>query len=235
MSRPMDRHGHIARRSLLAGAALLGVDPALAQPPIDVLDARMARRERYFQALDEAAPDFALQDADGHAVTLVAPRGKTVVLTFIYTLCPDVCPLISERVAKIQTMTKTTPLHDDLAFVSITADPVRDGPDAMKSYGAQHGLDASNWTFLTSGPARPDATRALSLLYHNRYQPEADGSITHGVVFHVIDAQGRLRGNFRGLDWKPDNLVFFLQALAALEHKPAGAVSSFLDTLQNLF
>lgn len=226
----------IARRGVLIGAGLLVVRPARAQRSMNDIDARMSRREHYFQQLDEPAPDFALQDADGHPVALKNLRGKIVVLTFIYTRCPDICPLISERVAKIQRMIKGGELRSAVEFASITADPVRDLPAVMKAYGEQHGLDPSNWTFLTSGPERPDATRALSLRYSNRYQPETDGSITHGVVFHVIDAQGRLRGNFHGLDWNPDSLVFFLQALADRERTtPGSARSSFWTSLRNLF
>ena len=85
----MHRNPQIARRVLLTratvGAALLAVRPAWAQS-LDRLDARMQSRERYFQALDEAAPEFALQDTDGRPITLAAFRRKIVVLTFIYTL-----------------------------------------------------------------------------------------------------------------------------------------------------
>lgn len=233
---PMNPGDRIARRGLLIGLGVLTVHPVQAQQSMTDIDDRMLRREHYFQKLDEPAPDFALQNADGHPVALKDFRGKIVALDFVYTLCPDVCPLISERVAKIQRMIKGRALHDTVEFVSITADPVRDLPAVMKSYGTQHGLDSFNWIFLTSGPDRPDATRDLSARYHNHYRQEADGSITHGVVFHVIDGDGRLRGNFHGLDWTPDNLVYFLQALADQGRKPAGGIlSSFWTSLKELF
>lgn len=40
------------------------------------------------------APDFALRNADGRTVRLSDHRGKAVLLTFVYTGCPDICPLI---------------------------------------------------------------------------------------------------------------------------------------------
>lgn len=232
----MRLHDHIARRGLLVGIALLVVRPARAQPSMADLDARMARREHFFQALDEPAPDFALQDADGHTAGLKDLHGKVVVLNFIYTRCPDVCPLQTERMALIQRMVQPTALRDWIRFVSVTADPVNDTPDVMKAYGEQHGMDRANWLFLTSGPDRPDVTRDLSVRYHNRFRQEADGSFTHGTVFHVIDGDGRLRGNFHGLDWNPDNLVYFLQALADQGRKPGGGfLSSFWTSLKELF
>jgi len=236
MRRPLHRYDRIARRSLLAGIGLLVVRPVRAQPSEADIDAQMSRREQFFQALDEPAPNFVLQDADGHPVALKDFRGKAVVLDFVYTHCPDVCPLISERVAKVQRMIAGGELRDAVEFVTITADPARDLSAVMKSYGEQHGLDPSNWIFLTSGPDRPEVTRDLSVRYHNRFRQEADGSFAHGVVFHVLDAQGRLRGNFHGLNWNPDNLVLFLQALVDHENEPAGgALPSIWTSLQKLF
>jgi len=232
----MRRYDRIARRSLLVGIGLLAVCPARAQPSMADLDARMARREHFFQALDEPAPDFALQDGDGHTVGLKDLHGKVVVLNFLYTRCPDVCPLQTERMALMQRMVQPTALRDRIRLVSVTADPVNDTPAVMKAYGEQHGMNPANWLFLTSGPDRPDATRDFSVQYHNRFRQEADGSFTHGTVFHVIDGDGRLRGNFHGLDWNPDNLVCFLQALADHGREPAGgAPPSFWTSLQKLF
>lgn len=57
------------------------------------LERLLGDKEKYFQAVNEAAPDLAMQDADGRPVRLADPRGKVVVLHFIYAGCPDVCPL----------------------------------------------------------------------------------------------------------------------------------------------
>ena len=40
----------------------------------------------------QPAPDFELTDNRGQPVRLRDFRGKAVVLTFIYTSCPDICP-----------------------------------------------------------------------------------------------------------------------------------------------
>jgi hypothetical protein len=49
-----------------------------------------------------AAPDFALISQDGAEVTLAALRGKVVALTFIYASCPDVCPMLTDKLARVQ-------------------------------------------------------------------------------------------------------------------------------------
>jgi cytochrome oxidase Cu insertion factor (SCO1/SenC/PrrC family) len=39
------------------------------------------------------APDFVLRDQDGHSVSVVAYRGRPVIVTFIDPLCRNLCPL----------------------------------------------------------------------------------------------------------------------------------------------
>jgi cytochrome oxidase Cu insertion factor (SCO1/SenC/PrrC family) len=45
----------------------------------------------------QPAPDFALTDHFGNPTSLSQFRGHPVALTFIYTHCPDVCPLIASN------------------------------------------------------------------------------------------------------------------------------------------
>ncbi|MCC2653171.1 MAG: hypothetical protein K0Q60_3337, partial [Microvirga sp.] len=49
-----------------------------------------------------AAPDFALTSQDGKEVRLEDFRGKVVAVTFIYTSCPDVCPMLTDKMARVQ-------------------------------------------------------------------------------------------------------------------------------------
>ena len=216
----------LSRRSLVTLASAVLVLPRVAQArSVAAVERELYREEKFFQPMNEPAPPFELSDPDGHQVGLKELRGKIVVLNFIYTRCPDICPLQTERLAEIQRMIKPTPLRDRVRLISITADPVHDLPEVMKAYGEQHGMDPTNWSFLTSGPNRPKATRELSAQYHNRYQLEPDGSITHGTVFHVIDSAGQWRGNFHGLQWKPEHLVMFLRALADQAAQPSKSPS----------
>lgn len=182
------------------------------------LENQLHNEERYFQPLDKEAPDFELQDADGATVELGHLRGSVVVLHFIYTNCPDVCPLHAERIAEVQEMVNQTPMRDQVQFVTVTSDPKRDTPEVMRAYGPAHGLDPVNWTFLTSGPDRPIATRELVEKFGHKFT-EADGGYqVHSVVTHVIDRDGRWRANFHGLKFQPTNLVIYVNALTHDAH-----------------
>jgi protein SCO1/2 len=200
-------------RTVVLALSLAAIVPASAHS-LKELETTLGEREKYFQSIDQDAPGFTLQSADGRAVALVDFRDKVMVLHFIYTSCPDVCPLHAERIAEIQAMVNQSPMKEQVAFVSITTDPTRDRGDVLTEYGRVHGLDPMNWMFLTTRPdQQEDATRKLAEQFGHRFDKASDGYQTHGIVTHVIDKQGRWRANFHGLKFDPTNLVVFVNAL----------------------
>ena len=227
------------RRLILLGLGaillLMGAPPASAHS-LKSLENNLHDKEKYFQPLDKEAPDFELQDAEGLTVRLRDFRGKVVVLHFIYTNCPDVCPLHAERIAEIQQMVNRTPMRDGVQFVTITSDPKRDTPEIMRAYGTAHGLDQANWTFLTCGPERLTATRELVEKFGHKFTEVDGGYQVHGVVTHVIDRDGRWRANFHGLRFDPTNLVLFVNALVNDAHQHgAHGEQGLWDRIWNLF
>lgn len=205
----------------LAATATL---PATAHS-IDELEALLGSREKFFQALDVPAADFDLRDVSGAPVTPDALRGQVVVLFFIYTHCPDVCPLHAARIAVVQDMVNRTPMREAVRFVAVTTDPSRDTAEVLSDYGADHGFDPANWAFLTIRPGdAEDTTRRLAERYGHRFDRSANGAYqTHGIVTHVIDKYGRWRANFHGLRFDPTNMVVFLNALVNDTHTDSHA------------
>ena len=197
-----------------AGLALIaGAASPVSAHSLEDIENQLGNREKYFQPLNKEAPGFELQDPDGRIVRLADFQGKVVVLHFVYTNCPDVCPLHAERIAEIQEMVNQTPMRDLVQFVTVTTDPKNDPPEVMRAYGPAHGLDPANWTFLTSGTDRLTATRELVEKFGHKFT-EADGGYqVHSVVTHVIDRERRWRGNFHGLKFEPANFVLFINAL----------------------
>jgi protein SCO1 len=221
-----------------ASLSLLAVSaPMVAAHSLDELEAQLGDREKYFQPIDEEAPDFFLEDAEGRQVGLADLRGKVVVLHFIYTSCPDVCPLHAERIAEIQEMVNRTPMRELVQFVTITTDPEHDTPAVMREYGPAHRLDPVNWMFLTSGPDRPeDTTRKLAERFGHKFSKVDGGYQIHGVVTQIIGREGRWRANFHGLNFKPTNLVVYVNALVNDVHtQTAHQEQSFWDKIRSLF
>ncbi|MEY9629014.1 cytochrome oxidase Cu insertion factor (SCO1/SenC/PrrC family) [Sinorhizobium fredii] len=174
----------ILRLAVLAIATLVALIAPAAAHSLEEVDQDLRDKERYFQAVDSEAPGFSLQDAGGHMVSLGSLRGKVVVLNFVYTNCPDVCPLHAERIAEIQKMVNQTPMKEMVEFVTITTDPKHDIGPVLRDYGKAHGLDPKNWVFMTSAPDKPEDTtrkdrRGLRTQVQRRRRRHADARDRH--------------------------------------------------------
>jgi len=98
-----------------------------AQP--ETRDSRFAGAEL---PVAKPAPDLALRDQDGALVRLSAQRGRYVIVTFLYTHCPDVCPLIA---ANLNTALRSLgPRREGVRVLAVSVDPEGDTPAAVRAY-----------------------------------------------------------------------------------------------------
>jgi protein SCO1/2 len=141
-----------------------------------------------------AAPDFALTSQDGAAVTLADFRGKVVAVTFIYTWCPDVCPMLTDKMARVQDALGPD-FGTKVAFVSITVDPERDTPAVLKEYAEALDADLAGWMFLTGTKA---AIRDVARRYGVAVREAADGQVEHTLLTTLIDQQVVMRVQYIG-------------------------------------
>lgn len=211
--------------------------PSLAHHPGADLDRLMGSKEKFFQVKDKPAPKFSLRDAAGQNVKLANFRGQVVILNFVYTGCPDVCPLHAEKIAEIQSMVNRTPMKHRVRFLTITTDPENDTPDVLREYGPARGLDSVNWTFLTTRlDQSADWTRRLAKAYGHKFIKVEGGYQIHGVVSHVIDTDGRWAANFHGLRFAPVNMVLYINGLTNKVRTPKGpAELGFWDKVKRMF
>jgi protein SCO1/2 len=134
-----------------------------------------------------AASDFALRDQHGRTVQLSSLRGKVVVLTFLYTHCTDVCPLIAENVDRA--LRSLGPRGRDVAMLAVSVDPDHDTPRAVARFVAEHHLSAS-FHYLT-GPL--DELKPIWQAYNLLIQPGSAGRVAHSAYLLVLDRKGRPR------------------------------------------
>ena len=92
-----------------------------------------------------AAPNFELLNQDGRRVSMDDMRGSVVVLTFLYTSCPDVCPIVTSQLRDVQTA--LGPDADGAEFVAMSVDPERDTVEAARDYLERWEL-GEGWQYL---------------------------------------------------------------------------------------
>jgi protein SCO1 len=93
-----------------------------------------------------SVPDFTLTDQRGRSVRRADLAGKIWVASFIFTSCPDECPVMTAEMAQLQADLARVP---DLRLVSISVDPEHDTPAALSQYADRFNADPERWLFLT--------------------------------------------------------------------------------------
>lgn len=75
-------------------------------------------------------------------------EGRTVLINVIYTNCKDACPLITQHLNQVRALMGER-FGREVYFVSLTSDPERDSPAALKAFAQKQDADLPGWTFLT--------------------------------------------------------------------------------------
>lgn len=219
------RHHAAAILYLITLALVFLAHPAmLAAHSTEEVLRELQRQVRYMQLTDRAAPGFVLEDADGRKVGLGDLKGSVVVLNFVYTRCTDACPLHMTLLGQVQDQVNATLMRDHVRFVTIATDtePSAETTNVMLAYGKAHGLDPTNWMILHGGSAKPEAGIDVAKAYGLEFTPTPNGQQMHGVVTHVIDANGVLRARFHGLKFPALSVTSFINTLLYPDHHSAG-------------
>jgi len=185
-----------SRNSLRLGALFVALSlliPELqAHLPMPPKKGEIGRRETNI-----AAPSFTLIDQADKKFTFKPTSGKVVLVTFVYTTCPDVCPLLSAHFAAIQ-RTLDKEKHEDYLLLSISTDPKRDTPAKLKAYAQAFKADVKHWHFLTG------SQKDLAQVWKNfgvNVKDHGNGQIQHTNLTTLIDAKGNRRIDYYGDKW----------------------------------
>ena len=169
------------------------------------------------------APEFVLNDAAGAPLSLAGLRGQTVLLTFLYTQCPDVCPALAGKLAAAYV--RLGGARDRVTFVAVSVDPRGDTADSVTAFTREHGLAAlgPHWRYLLGdGASLPPVWHAYGIGAEPHPQPAAirpGGTpepvvIDHEAAMYLIDSRGRERVLLRP-DVSTQVLVNDLKTLAS--------------------
>ena len=168
--------------------------------------------------------DFILVDQNNNSYSSENLDGKVVVIAFLFTNCPDICPIVSAHLAWL-----VMQLGDDIGskveVITITVDPWRDTPAILDSYATKRNL---SWTHLTSNTidntsGYPDLEKIWGDFGVGINVVEANGTSArhHGTIYEVdhstgtiiVDKNGYQRVWWGDLEWIPELVLEDIQAL----------------------
>ena len=92
-----------------------------------------------------AVEDFVLFDENGEPYQLSDLEGKVIVIAFLFTRCPDICPIVSANLHYVAAELGDD-YGDNVAILSITVAPWTENSTVLKEYADDRGL---HWPHLT--------------------------------------------------------------------------------------
>ena len=169
-------------------------------------------------------PNFTLRNQDNREIHIKDYRGKTLLLTFIYTRCPvpEYCTLMSDNFAHIdRALGQDLSVYEKTHLLSISIDPAYDTPKVLRSYGAAHTERYENETFAhwEFAGGTTEQVKAIAQFFGLTYFPEKD-QIIHALRTVIIGPDGKVVKVYNGNEWRPEEVVDELKKnLAADERK----------------
>jgi protein SCO1/2 len=155
------------------------------------------------QEVHTPVADFTLTDQDNRRFRFSSTGGKLVLVTFVFTTCPDICPLFTAKFAMIQRKLAEQKRAEHRLLV-ITTDPERDTPAALKAYAKGFNVDFNHWSFLTG--SKEELAKVWQAFGVNVTKFRS-GQIQHTGLATLIDLQGIRRVNYWGDKWLESDVL----------------------------
>ena len=135
-------------------------------------------------------------------------KGKPVVVTFLYTHCPDVCPLTAEKLHTV--MQNLGSDASRVAVLAVSIDPKGDTTESVLNFSRVHKM-VDYWHYLMG---THDELAPVWKAYSIYAQPanRSSGTVNHSTGIYFIDKQGHERV-FLGDDFTPGQLAEDLRVL----------------------
>ncbi|MFL5693191.1 MAG: SCO family protein [Ktedonobacteraceae bacterium] len=139
------------------------------------------------------APDFRLTDQFGRTVSLSQFKGKPVIVTFLYTHCPDQCPLTAEKLHAV--MQNLGSSAQNVAVLAVSTDPKGDTTAAALNFSKVHKME-NYWHYLVGTHDQLSPIWSSYAVYAAPTPTSTGGTVAHTSAIFIIDKQGHERVYF---------------------------------------
>jgi len=155
----------------------------------------------------DLVPDFTLVNQDSRKISLNEYRGRSLLLTFIYTRCPlpDYCPRTSRNFSEIYRALQSRQMPVRVHLMTISFDTEHDTPAVLREYAARYMNPPrfSEWEFATG---TPDEIKSITGYFGLSYHRESD-QISHSLVTALIGPDGKIKQLYLGNRWDAKQIL----------------------------
>lgn len=149
------------------------------------------------------APAFRLDDARGGTLASAELHGKPYAVTFLYTRCRDVCPLIGQELRRA--LRSLGPRSRDVAAVAVSVDPEGDTRAAVKRWLKRNRMPKSFHYLIGARRELKPVWKAYYAAPQIRGHP---GESAHTATIWIVDGTGRLRAKYSaGIPVEPADIA----------------------------
>jgi protein SCO1 len=214
------RKGGLDLRVLLSLVALVVIAGGIALLTVGGSSAQQAHNALAKQAGFDAegvlspvapAPPLALRNYLGQPVNIDSYRGKAVLVTFLYTHCPDVCPLIASNLRVAQNLMGPA-VAAKAQIITVSVDPRGDTPKAVAAFLARHEMTGRMQYLIGSASQLARVWQAWGVgSERDAQQPEF---VNHSGLIYGITASGK-RETIYAASFQPAEVAHDVPLLAA--------------------
>ena len=144
--------------------------------------------------------------------------GHITVMGFIYTHCPDICPMTTHNMYLTEKKLEKEGIKN-VKFVALSFDPDRDTPEVLTAFAKIRELDFNDWTLLTGNKntindlIKRFDVRAIKTDESINEDGKSEYSMMHTDRISLIDSNGKLRKNYKGSTLNIEELINDIKTL----------------------
>ena len=210
------------RRDLLLLAAFLLAVGALALVLIhgpakpNVLGSSSVRSSSYAGLVldpSKPAPALALDNYLGQPVNIDEYRGKAVLVTFLYTHCPDVCPLIASMLhTALEEMSSSE--RREVQIIAVSVDPRGDTPATVGQFLAAHEMTGQMQYLIGSAGVLRPVWKDWGVAAAAQAAADDPDLVAHTALVYGITARGKITVIYPS-NFSPGEIVHDVKILSA--------------------
>jgi protein SCO1/2 len=157
-------------------------------------------------------PPLPLRNYDGTALDTAALHGKATLVLFIYTHCPDICPLMVSHLHAAQD--ELGPKAKEMQIIAVSVDPKGDTPKTVKAFLKVHQMTGRMKYLIGSRPQLERVWQDWNIVSHSDPKSKNPDLVEHSAEIYGISGSGKITTLYAA-NFKPSQIVHDVPLLAS--------------------